>query len=62
MPFVNIMILAGRSKEQKQRLAKTVTEAVAASIDVDPAKVWIQIDEVDGDHFAIGGQLVADKS
>ena len=62
MPFVNIMILEGRSKEQKQALARRVTEAVASSIDVDPAKVWIQIDEVDGDHFAVGGQLMADKS
>jgi 4-oxalocrotonate tautomerase len=61
MPFVNIMILEGRTTEQKRALVKSVTEAVASSIDVDPAKVWIQIDEVEAGQFATGGTLTVDK-
>lgn len=62
MPFVSIKIAKGRSTEQKRALAESVTTAIASSIDVDPRKVWIQIDEFELDNFAVDGQLMIDKS
>ncbi|MGD8834385.1 MAG: 2-hydroxymuconate tautomerase [Desulfobacteraceae bacterium] len=61
MPFVSIKIAAGRTTDQKRALVKSVTEAVASSIEVDPEKVWVQIDEFDNDNFATGGTLMIDK-
>ena len=57
MPIVNIAILKGRSLEQKKELVKSVTEAVAKSVDVAPEKIWIKIDEMDGENFATAGKL-----
>ena len=62
MPFVSIKIARGRSLEQKRNLARSVTEAIAASINVQPEKVWIQIDEFEPANFAVNGQLMADKT
>ncbi len=61
MPIVNIAILKGRTLEQKKELVKSVTEAVAKSVDVAPEKIWIRIDEMDKENFATAGTLQSDK-
>ena len=61
MPFVSIKIAEGRTTDQKRALVKTVTDAVASSIDVDAGKVWVQIDEFSIDNFSTGGKLMIDK-
>jgi 4-oxalocrotonate tautomerase len=61
MPIVNIAILKGRTLEQKKELVKSVTEAVAKSVDVAPEKIWIRIDEMEKENFATGGTLQSDK-
>jgi len=62
MPFVSIKIAKGRTTEQKRALAESVTEAIATSIDIDPKKVWIEIDEFELENFAVDGQLMIDRS
>ena len=61
MPFVSIKIAKGRSLDQKRRLARSVTDAIAASIDVPPEIIWIEIDEFDRENFSVNGQLMADR-
>jgi len=61
MPFVSIKIAKGRSVEQKRDLVRSVTEAIATSINVQPEKVWIQIDEFEPDNFAVNGRLTVDR-
>jgi 4-oxalocrotonate tautomerase len=61
MPFVSIKIAKGRSLEQKRRLARSVTDAIAASIDVPPEIIWIEIDEFDRENFSVNGKLMADR-
>lgn len=61
MPFVSIRIARGRTLEQKRRLARSVTDAIAASIDISPEKIWIQIDEFERENFAVNGRLMADR-
>jgi phenylpyruvate tautomerase PptA (4-oxalocrotonate tautomerase family) len=38
-----------------------VTDAVSASIDVDPEKIWIQIDEFEKENFATDGRMMLDR-
>ncbi len=61
MPFVSIKIARGRSLEQKRNLVRTVTEAISTAINVQPEKVWIQIDEFEPDNFATNGRLMVDR-
>lgn len=61
MPIVNIAILKGRTLEQKKELVKSVTEAIARSVDVAPEKIWIKIDEMDGENFSTAGILHTSK-
>lgn len=61
MPIVNIAILKGRTLAQKKELVKSVTEAVAKSVDVAPEKIWIKIDEMEKENFATGGTLHSEK-
>lgn len=61
MPFISIKIAKGRSLEQKRSLVRSVTDAVATTINVAPEKVWIQIDEFEPDNFATDGRLMADR-
>lgn len=62
MPFVSIKIAKGRSTDQKRKLVQSVTKAVAEAIEVQPQKVWVQIDEFELDNFAIDGRLMVDKT
>lgn len=62
MPIIHISIAKGRSLEQKRRLVEKVTEVVAETIDVDPGKIWIRIDEFDRENFAVNGQLMSDRN
>lgn len=61
MPFVSIKIAKGRTLEQKRRLARSVTDAIAESISIPPEKIWIQIDEFETENFAVNGRLMADR-
>ena len=62
MPMVSIKIAKGRSLDQKRRLARAVTHAIATSIDVPPEKIWIEIDEFDRENFSVNGKLLADRT
>ena len=61
MPFVNVRMLRGRSKEQKRRLAQAITDALADICEVKPAGTMVVIDEVDRDNWAVGGVLISDR-
>ena len=61
MPFVSIKIAKGRSLEQKRNLVRSVTEAISNAINIQPEKVWIQIEEFEPDNFATNGRLMSDR-
>ena len=61
MPIVSIKIAKGRTLDEKRRLARSVTDAIAASIDVPPEIIWIEIDEFDRENFSVNGKLMADR-
>lgn len=57
MPFVNIKMYKGRSKEEKRRLAQRVTEAVSQTIGVAEDKIWVVIEDISPSSWAVGGKM-----
>ena len=55
MPFAQITILEGRSKEQKAALIKEVTEAIHKSLGTPRERVRVAIYEVQKSEWGIGG-------
>ena len=57
MPFIEIHYLEGRTKEQREKLAKAITDAVSDIFEVPKEVVWIQFSEMKKECFASGGTL-----
>ncbi len=55
MPIANILMIEGRTLEQKQALIRTVTAAIVESLDVKPDRVRVIVQEVPREHWGIGG-------
>lgn len=61
MPVITIQMREGRSSAAKKKLLRKVTDAVADSIEVDPARVRVLIHEVPDLNFAVGGISYAEQ-
>jgi 4-oxalocrotonate tautomerase len=61
MPFIEIHHLEGRTEEQRERLAKAITEAVSEIFNVPKEAIWIEFSEMPKNHFATGGILISRK-
>jgi 4-oxalocrotonate tautomerase len=55
MPIVSIMLIEGRSLEQKKAMFKAVTEAIVQTLGAPRESVRIVINEVPMEHFVVGG-------
>lgn len=59
MPYVHIQITReGASVEQKAELIRGATELLVRVLDKNPATTFVVIEEVDTDHWGIGGETV----
>jgi 4-oxalocrotonate tautomerase len=59
MPYVHIQITReGATAEQKAELIRGSTELLVRVLDKNPATTFVVIDEVDTDHWGIGGETV----
>ncbi|MGB8736541.1 MAG: 2-hydroxymuconate tautomerase, partial [Rhodomicrobium sp.] len=54
MPIIEITLIEGRTQDQKQALAKKVTDAVEESLGAPRDTVRIILREVPKHHFAVG--------
>ena len=61
MPVVTIQLLSGRSKEQKTKIAKVVTDALVDIAGARPQGVQVIFDDVEKDDWANAGVLMSDK-
>jgi 4-oxalocrotonate tautomerase len=61
MPFIEIHYLEGRTEEQRQRLAKAITDAVVEIFNTKRDAVWIKFSEMPKNKFATGGILTNKK-
>ena len=55
MPFVQMVLLEGRPPELLHLLMSRVTDAIAAELDVDRARIRIHIAQAHPDRWGIGG-------
>jgi 4-oxalocrotonate tautomerase len=62
MPEVYIYAIEGRTLDQKRKLVKEVTEAVARNLDVAEDAVLIQLLELSRESKAKGGVLFSDRA
>jgi 4-oxalocrotonate tautomerase len=59
MPYVKIQITReGATREQKAELIRGATELLVQVLDKNPATTFVVIEEVDTDHWGIGGETV----
>ncbi|MFB7666589.1 2-hydroxymuconate tautomerase [Kitasatospora sp. NPDC056138] len=60
MPFINVKQLAGRTEEQKAEIARELTEAYARITGVKPENIWVAIEELPRENWAIAGTTFAE--
>ena len=61
MPLVQITMLAGRTTEQKRKLAQRITDAVVEEAGARREAIVVAFHEVSKESYASGGVLMADK-
>jgi 4-oxalocrotonate tautomerase family enzyme len=62
MPIVRVEMWAGRSLEQKRRLAAELTEVLARVAECDPATVRVLLDDYALESWAVGGVLASERA
>ena len=60
MPFVNIRILKGHSKQRKDEMARRVTQTIAEVAQLPTEAVWVVFEDVESEDWYCGGQSVYD--
>ncbi len=61
MPLVQVTMLAGRTTEQKRKLAQRLTDAMVEEAGARREAVVVAFHEVSRESYASGGVLMADK-
>ena len=61
MPSIQIIMLKGRSIEQKRKLVERMTEVMAEEAKTPKEGVVVTILEVEREDYARGGVLMADR-
>ena len=62
MPIINVKMThedGGATKEQKERLAKDLTDAFVNVFGRGEKTCVVTIDEIDTDNYAIGGKTIS---
>ena len=55
MPFIQMVLLAGRPKEQHHQLIEQITDVVARILGTDKDRIRLHIAEANPDSWGIGG-------
>ncbi len=61
MPVVTVEWLEGRSKDQKDKVAKAITDAISSIGGAKPEGTYVVFNDVPKDNWAAGGTLMSDK-
>lgn len=60
MPYVNIQITKGATREQKSAIVKDVTESLAKHLHKNPEHTHIVIQEIEEQDWGFAGMLTDD--
>jgi len=58
MPVIQVQLMEGRSPEQLRAMVERLTDAMVETANAPRDGVHVIIEEVDPDHWAVGGRLV----
>jgi len=58
MPFIKIELSAGRTQEQKEKVAEDVTRAMVEHCGCKPESVSIVFSDVENSNWASGGKFL----
>lgn len=61
MPLVHIELIEGRSSEQLKQLVQDVTDAITKNTGAPKEHVHIVLNEMQKDHYAVGGVLKSEE-
>lgn len=61
MPFINIKMTAGATKDQKAQIVKEFTDTLVRVLGKNPQNTHIVIDEVARENWGHAGGLVSDR-
>jgi len=61
MPHIQVTMLAGRSAEQKRKIATRMTEVLVEEAGASRDAITVAFVEVPRDSFARGGVLISDR-
>jgi 4-oxalocrotonate tautomerase len=56
MPFISVRLVGGRTHEQKQELARRITEATQEVLNTTSDHVWVTFEEIPGSDWHIAGR------
>ena len=62
MPFINIKMTRGATKDQKALIVKEFTDTLVRVLGKNPQNTHIVIDEVERENWGHAGQLVSEKA
>ncbi|GJM15208.1 MAG: tautomerase [Thermodesulfobacteriota bacterium] len=60
MPYINLQITKGASREQKKTIVEQMTNTLVDVLGKKPEHIHIVIDEVDEDNWGFNGMLTSD--
>lgn len=61
MPIIQITMLAGRTVDQKRKIAQRVTDVLVEEAGTAREAIAVAFYEVAKEDYALGGKLIADK-
>jgi 4-oxalocrotonate tautomerase len=60
MPVIEVKMFAGRTREQKARLVKKLTEGTMEALGVEAEVVRVIIHDIPKENWSVAGKIVAD--
>jgi 4-oxalocrotonate tautomerase len=61
MPIVNVRMLKGRSKAQKDEMSRRITDAISEVGQVPKDAVWLVFEDVEAEDWYTAGVSASDK-
>jgi 4-oxalocrotonate tautomerase len=60
MPYVNVQITRGATRDQKSAIVKDITESLVRNLDKKPEHIHIVIQEIADEDWGFSGMLTDD--
>ncbi len=60
MPYINLQITKGASREQKKKIVEEITKTIVGVLGKKPEHIHIVIQEIDADDWGFSGMLTSD--